>query len=184
MKPDTVFIASVGRPEQAHLLKLQALGVSNFLPKPYDPEKLLKALRQALKVRPGDCSGIILSLRKHAAVVRPSLAGGASWRWNSPENIEILSFALVQLTTRHNKAEKKATAGKRPETCCNSRRHADLVPGTERCRGKLGCQQLHRQAGGISRIFSKLVQESASTVCSQIRPAVPEDLKCQNHCAL
>ncbi len=48
IKPDAVFIASTGQGEDAHVLDLQALGVTNFLTKPYDAGKLLTTVRDAL----------------------------------------------------------------------------------------------------------------------------------------
>jgi DNA-binding NtrC family response regulator len=43
-----VFIASTGQGEENRLSELQALGVSNFLGKPYDAQTLLTKVRDTL----------------------------------------------------------------------------------------------------------------------------------------
>lgn len=48
MKPEMVFIASTGQGEENRLSELQALGVSNFLGKPYDAQTLLTKVRDTL----------------------------------------------------------------------------------------------------------------------------------------
>ena len=49
MKADTPIIASSGLGDQAAMAELESLGVTNFLTKPYNTEKLLSAVHQALK---------------------------------------------------------------------------------------------------------------------------------------
>ncbi|HJX26004.1 MAG TPA: PAS domain S-box protein, partial [Chthoniobacterales bacterium] len=48
MKPEMVFIASTGQDEENRVSELQALGVSNFLGKPYDAQTLLTKVRDTL----------------------------------------------------------------------------------------------------------------------------------------
>ena len=48
MKPEMVFIASTGQGEANRVSELQALGVSNFLGKPYDAHTLLKTVGDTL----------------------------------------------------------------------------------------------------------------------------------------
>jgi CheY-like chemotaxis protein len=48
MKPSMIFIASTGQGDEPRLAELQQLGVTNFLTKPYDTEKLLTVLRDIL----------------------------------------------------------------------------------------------------------------------------------------
>jgi PAS domain S-box-containing protein len=48
MKPEMVFIASTGQDEENRVSELQALGVSNFLGKPYDTQTLLTKVRDTL----------------------------------------------------------------------------------------------------------------------------------------
>ncbi|HWX16726.1 MAG TPA: hypothetical protein VNY07_09080 [Chthoniobacterales bacterium] len=43
------FIASIGQGELVPVSELRALGITNFVAKPYDPLKLLKTLRQVLE---------------------------------------------------------------------------------------------------------------------------------------
>jgi DNA-binding NtrC family response regulator len=50
-KPNMVFIASTGQPDEAGVKQLEELGVTIFLTKPYDVPKLLRAIRDALEVR-------------------------------------------------------------------------------------------------------------------------------------
>jgi PAS domain S-box-containing protein len=54
MKPDTAILASTGQGEQGRMAELQSLSVNNFLTKPYNTEKLLLGLRNALEGRVGD----------------------------------------------------------------------------------------------------------------------------------
>ena len=54
MKPEMVFIASTGQSEHSRDTELQTLGVRNFLTKPYDTGKLLKAVREALIEKSGN----------------------------------------------------------------------------------------------------------------------------------
>lgn len=49
MKPDLKFIASTGQGQLARLTELQSLGVKHFLSKPYDSQKLLETVHQALQ---------------------------------------------------------------------------------------------------------------------------------------
>jgi PAS domain S-box-containing protein len=49
MRPDLSIVASTGQGEQAGLAELQSLGVKNFLTKPYDVPKLLRAVNDALQ---------------------------------------------------------------------------------------------------------------------------------------
>ena len=49
MRPDLSIVASTGQGEQAGLPELQSLGVKNFLTKPYDVPKLLRAVNDALE---------------------------------------------------------------------------------------------------------------------------------------
>ena len=58
MKPDTAILASTGQGEQGRMAELQSLSVNNFLAKPYNTEKLLLGLRNALEGRVGDSSPI------------------------------------------------------------------------------------------------------------------------------
>jgi CheY-like chemotaxis protein len=48
MKPETVFIASTGQGEHSRDSELRALGVASMLTKPYDTQKLLETLKDAL----------------------------------------------------------------------------------------------------------------------------------------
>jgi PAS domain S-box-containing protein len=48
MKPDIAIIASTGQGEQTSMSELQSLGVKNFLSKPYDSERLLRTVHEAL----------------------------------------------------------------------------------------------------------------------------------------
>jgi two-component system cell cycle sensor histidine kinase/response regulator CckA len=48
MKPNLKFVASTGQGEETRVEELRSLGVTNFLSKPYDTEKLLKTVRAAL----------------------------------------------------------------------------------------------------------------------------------------
>jgi PAS domain S-box-containing protein len=48
MRPEMSFIASTGQRDEARVSELQALGVSNFLGKPYDTQSLLKKVHDAL----------------------------------------------------------------------------------------------------------------------------------------
>ncbi len=48
MKSNLSFIASTGQGEQTRLSELQSLGVSHFLSKPYDSQKLLQTMHDAL----------------------------------------------------------------------------------------------------------------------------------------
>jgi DNA-binding NtrC family response regulator len=48
MKPDIAIIASTGQGEQTSMSELQSLGVKNFLSKPYDGERLLRTVHEAL----------------------------------------------------------------------------------------------------------------------------------------
>ena len=48
IKPSMPFIASTGQSEHAHAQELEKLGVKNLLTKPYDTQKLLETLRNAL----------------------------------------------------------------------------------------------------------------------------------------
>jgi two-component system, response regulator YesN len=48
IKPSVPFIASTGQSQHVHAQELQKLGVTNLLTKPYDSQKLLETLRQAL----------------------------------------------------------------------------------------------------------------------------------------
>jgi PAS domain S-box-containing protein len=52
MKADIPIIASTGQGEQAGIVELESLGVKNFLTKPYDIEKLLETVHDALEGRP------------------------------------------------------------------------------------------------------------------------------------
>ncbi|MFN2542462.1 MAG: response regulator [Chthoniobacterales bacterium] len=52
MNPDTKFIASTGQGEETRVAELQSLGVTNFLIKPYDTDRLLKTLGHALEGKP------------------------------------------------------------------------------------------------------------------------------------
>jgi len=49
IKPSVHFIASTGESQDAYAQELQKLGVTNLLIKPYDTQKLLETLRQALR---------------------------------------------------------------------------------------------------------------------------------------
>ncbi len=51
MKPNMIFVGSTGQGEGSRVADLQELGVTDFLAKPYDTEKLLSALREALGIR-------------------------------------------------------------------------------------------------------------------------------------
>src|SRR5581483_9090594 len=51
MKPNMPIIVSSGQGEPAGMGELQALGGTNFLPKPYDTGKLLAAVHEALAAR-------------------------------------------------------------------------------------------------------------------------------------
>jgi DNA-binding NtrC family response regulator len=51
MKPETAFIASTGHGEHARDEELHSLSVTNLLTKPYDTQKLLETLRNALRPR-------------------------------------------------------------------------------------------------------------------------------------
>ena len=59
MKPRLKFIASTGQGEETRAAELQSLGVTNFLTKPYDTEKLLKAVHEALTEPPGEAPSSI-----------------------------------------------------------------------------------------------------------------------------
>jgi len=48
MKSNLSFIASTGQGEQTRLSELQSLGVCHFLCKPYDSQKLLQTMHDAL----------------------------------------------------------------------------------------------------------------------------------------
>ncbi len=48
MKPDVPIIASTGQSDQSGITELQSLGVTNFLTKPYNTEKLLRVLSGAI----------------------------------------------------------------------------------------------------------------------------------------
>ncbi len=48
MKPSIAFVGSTGQGDQPRIAELQELGVTNFLTKPYDTEKLLSAVRDTL----------------------------------------------------------------------------------------------------------------------------------------
>jgi CheY-like chemotaxis protein len=48
IKPSVPFIASTGESQNIYAQELEELGVTNLLTKPYDTQKLLEALRQAL----------------------------------------------------------------------------------------------------------------------------------------
>ena len=48
MKPDMIFIASTGQEDEPRSKEIRELGVTNFLTKPYDVPKLLRAVRDAL----------------------------------------------------------------------------------------------------------------------------------------
>jgi len=48
MNPTMPFIASTGQSEHAHARELEKLGVQGLLTKPYDTQKLLEALHEAL----------------------------------------------------------------------------------------------------------------------------------------
>jgi two-component system cell cycle sensor histidine kinase/response regulator CckA len=48
MKPGLKFIASTGQGEETRAAELQSLGVTNFLTKPYDTQKLLECVHHAL----------------------------------------------------------------------------------------------------------------------------------------
>jgi DNA-binding NtrC family response regulator len=48
IKPDMRFIASTGQGEQTRASELHSLGVHHFLSKPYDSQKLLQTLHEAL----------------------------------------------------------------------------------------------------------------------------------------
>jgi two-component system cell cycle sensor histidine kinase/response regulator CckA len=61
MKSNMAFIASTGQGEEARASELQALRVTQFLTKPYDSEKLLKAVRTALKESHTGSDGVIAS---------------------------------------------------------------------------------------------------------------------------
>lgn len=52
IKPDAILVASTGQGDLADVAELQALGVVNFLTKPYDSPKLLETLRDALEGKP------------------------------------------------------------------------------------------------------------------------------------
>ena len=52
IKPSVPFIASTGQSQNVHAQELEKLGVTNLLTKPYDTQKLLEALRQALSPTP------------------------------------------------------------------------------------------------------------------------------------
>jgi two-component system cell cycle sensor histidine kinase/response regulator CckA len=49
LEKNTLFIVSIGQGELVPVSELQALGITNFVAKPYDPLKLLKTLRQVLE---------------------------------------------------------------------------------------------------------------------------------------
>jgi len=49
MKPNLPVIASTGQGEPLGVVEFQALGVKNFLTKPYNTEKLLAAVHQTLQ---------------------------------------------------------------------------------------------------------------------------------------
>jgi two-component system, cell cycle sensor histidine kinase and response regulator CckA len=49
MKPATLFVATTGQGEETHVAELETLGVSDFLTKPYDTEKLLTTLQTAME---------------------------------------------------------------------------------------------------------------------------------------
>ena len=51
MKPGLTFIASTGQGEETRPAELRSLGVKNVLTKPYDTQKLLECLHQALTPR-------------------------------------------------------------------------------------------------------------------------------------
>jgi CheY-like chemotaxis protein len=51
MKPGLTFIASTGQGEETRPAELRSLGVKNVLTKPYDTQKLLESLHQALNPR-------------------------------------------------------------------------------------------------------------------------------------
>ena len=48
IKSDIIFVASSGQDDEPRLVELQALGVANFLSKPYDTRKLLTVLESAV----------------------------------------------------------------------------------------------------------------------------------------
>ena len=48
IKPSVPMIASTGQSQHVHAQELEKLGVTNLLTKPYDTQKLLETLRQAL----------------------------------------------------------------------------------------------------------------------------------------
>jgi two-component system cell cycle sensor histidine kinase/response regulator CckA len=48
IKPSVPFIASTGQSQHVHAQELEKLGVTNLLTKPYDTQRLLETLRQAL----------------------------------------------------------------------------------------------------------------------------------------
>ena len=54
MKPEMVFIVSTGQGEEIRVSELQALGVSNFLSKPYDTQTLLTTVRDTLSRAPSN----------------------------------------------------------------------------------------------------------------------------------
>ena len=58
MRPDLSIVASTGQGERADVAELQSLGVKNFLSKPYNTERLLATLDDALHGRESESPGV------------------------------------------------------------------------------------------------------------------------------
>ena len=72
LEKDALFIASIGQGELVPVSELRALGITNFVAKPYDPLKLLKTLRQVLERQPAPKLAIRKSDQRTGAMARPA----------------------------------------------------------------------------------------------------------------
>jgi PAS domain S-box-containing protein len=75
MKLDTSIVASTGHGEQGRLAELQSLDVNYFLTKPYNTEKLLLGIRNALDERETDSFAVARKAFDELGVFQPSQLG-------------------------------------------------------------------------------------------------------------